>query len=174
MANNKIYSAFESPIYFQTNAPAGSGVEFTNFNSLGNNDGAISDPRDFGDVMSRTTLFKWKGQFKCGTEGYQGACIDLYWATSNSSVDGEILLDGNIPSGNAISISQDRRRNLSYIGSISVDNSGITGPYISSGLTRVFSRYAALVVYNQSADSLSATEGDNYFIVTPVADEIQS
>lgn len=166
---NKIYSAFENTLYFQPTAPSASGVEFSSILSLPNNSGAISVPRDFGN-NSHATIFRWKAKTKCTTEGYLGGHLDLYWSTSDTPSG---PFDGNMASGDSKFTNTNANRNFQWIGAIQVDNSGVAGPYVTSGLTKIYGRFAALAVINKTGDTLSGTAADHSFTLTPIPDEVQ-
>lgn len=128
-----------------------------------------SDVWDLGSGV-RNNLFEWRAKAAVAG-GTVGGTVDIFFSTSD---DGS-LFDGNLGSGNAAVSGADKRRNLQYVGAVQVDQSGSGSvAFVSSGLVQVYARYLSVVWFDQTGQSLSSTNGDNLFQLTPVPDQIES
>lgn len=170
---NKIKTNPETPIVFQPSGnpfPSGAGIPsgvVVNFvpANTGPGAGRISTQFDLGPGP-RTTLFEWRGKAVVGVGSVIGSTVDAYFATSNSVTQDGTLLTAEGPL-NTI----DKRRNLQFCGAMTVDNNNNPpDPAQSSGLVEVFGRYISLVWWNNTSVPLSS---GNFFVLTPVPDEIQ-
>lgn len=164
---NKIYTNPETPIVFQPSGnpfPSGAGIPsgvVVNFvpDSTPGGNGRISAQYDLGPGP-RATLFEWRG--RANTNDSVGASVDAYISTSNS-----VLQDGALSTAEGPLNAVDKRRNLQFCGSMTVDGSP---PSQSSGLVEIFGRYISLVWWNSTSNPLGT---GNYFILTPIPDEIE-
>jgi len=141
---------------------------------LPNGSGQVSHPRDFG-TSPHATLFRWRAKTQFDANPSNGAVVEMYWATFDEASAGvPVSPDGNVPSGDkTYNVSAEQRRNLQFIGSVSVDLASSGVPFVTSGLTQLYSRYGALVWVNNGGAALSAQSGVHEFVLVPVPDEIQ-
>jgi hypothetical protein len=170
---NKIKTNPETPLVFMPSGnpfPSGAGfpsgvVIHFNPETLATGIGRISLQFDLGPGP-RTTLFEWRGRAMPGANPNVGTSIDAYISTSNSSAK-----DGNLPTTEGAIVNADKRRNLLVCGSMVVDSGGGTpDPAIDSGLIEIYGRYISVVWWNSTNVPLGT---GNFFILTPVPDEIQ-
>ena len=171
---HKVYSHPETPICFKPAAnafptgvgiPSGVSVTFS-VDSLPSGQGRISNQYDLG-VGPRATLFEWRAKaVLASTSGALGASVEAYICTSNS-----VCNDGSLTQADAALTDAERRRNLQYVGAVVVDTTGVgAGNLQSAGLVEIFGRYISATWWNNTNLPLST---GNYFILTPVPDEIQ-
>jgi hypothetical protein len=170
---NKIKTNPETPIVFQPSGntfPSGAGIPsgiVVNFvpDNTAAGSGRISAEYDLGPGP-RTTLYEWRGGANVGAGSTVGATVDAYLATSNS-----VLKDGALSTAEGPLTTPDKRRNLQFCGAMAVDNpNSPPGPAQAAGLVEVFGRYVSLVWWNNTNVPLGT---GNYFVLTPVPDEIQ-
>lgn len=176
MANTVLTSPQPSWL-FSSVGPSGSGpgvagaVEFAP-GGLGPGSGSKSDVLDLG-AGPRPSLFEWRARATVGTGTPTiGGTVELYLCTSDDGLN----WDGNLGSGTAVITAAGKRRNLQYIGAVSIDEfgSGSGTRYINSGLCQVYARHLSVVWFNFTGIALSSTQSDQLFQLTPVPDQIQS
>jgi hypothetical protein len=169
---NKIKTNPETPVIFQpTGSPVATGAGFAGGNvvhfvadALPTGQGRISTEYDLG-TGPRTTLFEWRGKAIPTSGASIGSTIAMYLSTSNS-----VAKDGALPVIEGSMNARDKVRNLPWANTLQVDTSGNPDPAISSGLVEIYGRYISLVWWNDTEQPLGT---GNYFILTPVPDEIQ-
>jgi hypothetical protein len=170
---NKIKTNPETPLVFMPSGnpfPSGAGFPsgvVVNFNpeSLPVSGGRISLQFDLGPGP-RATLFEWRGRAMPGANVAIGTSIDAYISTSNS-----VAKDGSLPTTEGAIVNVDKKRNLMFCGSMVVDSGGGTpDAAITSGLVEIYGRYISVAWWNNTNITLGT---GNYFILTPVPDEIQ-
>lgn len=162
----KIYYAAETAVKFRPSAAGGAGVDI-GLESLANGAGRISARTDLG-ASSKSPLYAWRGKFKLASTSTIDSAIELYLATSDGT-----LADGNFGTSDAAVADGNLRKNLQWMGSIVVDQTGTDVVLIGSGLVHLHERYVSLVVWNATDGTLTATAADHQVTLTPVPDEIQ-
>jgi len=136
-------------------------------NGLAADAGRVSAEYDAGATASR--LWEWRMTIQMNTAGVVGESVDLYLAYGDGTDrDGDSgAVDAALPSVN-------RLKNMTYIGSVVVQDTTTATDMTSSGMCSINSRYISVVVHNNTADALQATDGVNIVTLTPVADQIQA
>lgn len=161
---NKIYVAPESAIVWKS---SGGTYTFTP-TSVANAAGRIGAQGDLGSA-SHSGWYRWRAKTKCGTAGTVGRAVRIYIATSDGTIE-----DGNLSTADAGVSSEDKTRNLLFVGCIVVDKaSDATEPFQASGIVYLPYRYVSPVWWNDTAQALSSTAGDHEFQLIPIPDEIQ-
>ena len=162
--SSKVYLLPETAITFKN---TGGTVAFTP-TSLATVSGHQSAQHDFG-TAARAYQFNWRAYVKFGTDPVVGETVDIYIKTS----DGTHIDNDDGTTDIAVS-AEDKLKNLTYIGSISVDEISQTVEMVASGSVNLTHRYMQVVFWNATADSLSSTAADNGFILEPVVAQGQA
>ena len=119
-------------------------------------------------VTPQARRYAWRCKTKFQATPVVGETIDFYMATSDGTI-----IDGGVTAGDAAFTDEDALGNLLYIGSVKVDTTGTDTVQTSKTFT-MHSRYGVLVMWNATAaETLSATNGDHDFIITPIPMETQ-
>lgn len=171
---NKIKTNPETPIYFWNTgngAPPVSPAFAAGFNAEGLPDGSgqLSIQYDLG-VAPRSALYSWRASVSVTASGQNpnlGAAFEYYISTSDYN-----LQDGGLGTTQQTITNLDRRRNLAFIGAVSIDQSA-PATYINSGLVEIYARYINIVLINRTGARVDTTIGNQLFVLTPVPDEIQ-
>lgn len=160
---NKIYVAPETAVSFKA---SGGTVTFTPKN-VANAAGRISAQwdRGSGSVPGR---YYWRAHTKFQAGLTVGNALEIYFATSDGTD-----VDGNQGTSDAAFSAADKRRNLHYVGSVVADSTSSGEVQIGSGVVEIYTRYVSVVWWNASGQTLTNTDGDHTFTLTPVPDEIQ-
>ena len=124
--------------------------------------GRKSDQWDRG-ASPRPEEYTWRAKTKLQATPIVGQTIDFYMASSDGTI-----IDGTTTSGDAAFTDINALKNMDYIGSLIVDTT-TTDSIQGAGVFRMTARYGILVMWNATAaETLSATDGDHDFIVTPI------
>lgn len=146
---------------------ASGGTNVLTLTSLGVGAGRQGALDDFG-VAARARRFVWRAFVKFATAPVVGETVDIYLKTSDGSHP-----DNDDGTGDAALSAEDKLKNLTYLGSIVVDEASATPEFVASGDIEISAQQAAPVFFNATADILSSTAADHGFQLTPVPDEIQ-
>ena len=160
---NLIYQNEESALTWL----ASGGTEPLTLTSLASGAGRQGDMYDFG-VGARASLFVWRFWCKFATTPVVGEVIDIYLKTSDGT-----HYDNDDGATDAAVSAEDKLKNLKFIGQLAVDEASTTPEFSCSGYVYIPERQVAPVIWNATADALSATAGDHGFSLTPVPSEIQ-
>ena len=151
MATSKAYYLPETKHEFLA---SGGDVTFT-LTSLAASAGRQSAQLDLG-ASAQPFMFRWRAWVKFATTPVVGESIDIYIKTSDGT-----HLDNDDGTGDAAVSAEDKLKNLRYVGSIIVDEASSTPEFSASGTVAIYERYVQLVIWNATADALSATAADN-------------
>lgn len=162
----KIYYTTETAVKFRPSAAGGSGVDI-GLESLAYNAGRISARTDLGS-SSKSPLYTWRAKFKMSSVSLIDSPIELYLVTSDGT-----LADGNFGTSDTAVSDANLRKNLQWMGSVLVDQSGTDIVLIGSGLVSLHERYVSLLVWNGTDGTFTATASDHQVTLTPVPDEVQ-
>jgi hypothetical protein len=169
---NQIFSASLTPITFMS----GSGANIVGFTptNLPIGSGQISQYYDFGSA-SHPTLFRWRATTQFDVAPTAGSVIEYYWATFDILTSGvPQQVDANLSPGDKMfGIVDAQKRNLQFVGGISVDLPASGYPYVNSGMTQIMTRYAALVMFNGANEAITGVSGVNMFTLTATPDEVE-
>ena len=160
---NKVYVAPETAISFKS---SGGDVVFTPA-SVANGAGRISAQWDRGSG-SKPARYVWRVHTKAAAALAVGVALEIYFATSDGTD-----VDGNQGTSDAAFSAADKRRNLQFVGTVVADSTTNGEVQISSGVVEIYTRYVSVVWWNALGQSLTGTNGDHTFTLTPVPDEIQ-
>jgi hypothetical protein len=172
---NKVYTATEQSLYFQSGSGDGAGgyingayvVGFSPMGLLAGS-GRISHPRDFG-AGSRSSLFRWSARTRFDGNVTLGKCVELYWAGWDRAVD----VPGNFASGDYMFSEADKKFNCQYLGSITATAVASGTNLIQNGKAVISERYGSLIWVDRAESPLTGASGDHRFVLTPEPDEIQ-
>ena len=154
---SKAYLVQETPITWQSSG----GTNLLTLTSVAAGAGRQGAQHDFG-TAARSPEFAWRAHVKMATTPVVGERIKIYWKTSDGTNP-----DNDDGTGDIALSSQDKLKNLMYLGAITVDEAA-TGPtFVASGDTYLPQRYGQPVFVNDTADALSATATDHGFTLTP-------
>lgn len=129
--------------------------------------GQVSAQYDAGATAAR--LWEWRMTIQMATAGVVGESVDLYAAFGDGTT-----IDGDVGAVDASLASTNRLKNMTYIGSVIVQDTTTSADVTSSGLFSVNARYITIVVHNNTSDALVSSDGSNIVTLTPVADQIQN
>jgi len=159
----KAYILPETAIMFQS---SGGTVAFTP-TSLAAGAGRQSAQHDFG-ASARAFMFDARAYCKFATTPVVGEIIDVYLKTSDGThIDND---DGTTDAGVS---AEDKLKNLTYIGSIIVDEASTTPEFVMSAPVSIRARYVQVVFWNRTADAFSATATDHGFVLNPTTMQAQ-
>lgn len=160
---NKIYVNPETAITFKA---SGGDVVFTPKN-VASAAGRISAQWDRGSG-AKPGRYVWRVHTKASAGLTVGNALEIYFATSDGTD-----VDGNQGTSDAAFSAADKRRNLQFVGSVVADSTSSGEVQIGSGVVEIFVRYLSVVWWNAFGQTLTNTDGDHTFTLTPVPDEIQ-
>lgn len=163
---NKIYAAPETKVSIK-----GSGGDVTlTFASTPDQAIAVSAQRDFGSG-SKPRRYRWTCKTQMNATGTVGRQMRLYWVETETSAD----VPGRLGTSDAeYTTASDRTRNLGTpFGVVNADTTASATDLIASGEMIVTHRYGSLAIFNDFGVALHATEGNHYFEMVPIPDEIQ-
>jgi len=111
--------------------------------------------------------YVWRAWLKVATTPALGSIATLYIATSDGT-----HTDGDLGAADA-TINAERRRNLTPIGAIEIDEASTTREFSNSDMILIRARYVIPVIFNELGVALSSTAADFGFSLTPVSLQIQ-
>lgn len=163
---NKVYLNPEAAITWL----ASGGTNVLTLTSLAAGAGRQGALDDFG-TAARAADYVWRAWVKFATAPVVGEVLRVYWKSSDGTHP-----DNDDGTGDAAVSAEDKLRNLKPLGVIIVDEASTTPEFVASGFVPpgyIAHRHGAPVIWNATADALSATAGDHGFSLTPVPPEIQ-
>jgi len=159
----KAYILPETAITFQA---SGGTVLFTP-TSLAAGAGHQSAQHDFG-ASARVFMFDARAYCKFTTTPIVGEVIDVYLKTSDGT-----HIDNDDGTTDAAVSAEEKLRNLTWIGSIMVDEASTTVKFVMSTPVSIRARYVQVVFWNRTVDAVSATAADNGFVLNPTTMQAQ-
>lgn len=147
---SKAYLLPETLIEFKD---SGGDAAFT-CTSLAAGAGRQSAQYDFG-TSARPYIFSWRAYVKFSTTPVVGEVIDVYIKTSDGT-----YVDNDDGTTDAALSAEDKLKNLTRIGFITVDEASTTAPMVASGVVELPDQYVQVVFFNRTADALSSTAAD--------------
>ena len=160
---SKAYLIPETAITFKS---TGGTVAFTP-TSLAAGAGRQSAQHDFG-VAARAYVFNWRGYFQSATAPVVGETVNIYAKTSDGT-----HIDNDDGTGDIALSAENKLKNLTFIGSITVDETTQDQEFSSSGIVTLPSRYFNVVFFNDTVDAFTSTAIEHGFILEPVVTEMQ-
>lgn len=164
---NKVYQVLETGSVVTWQSSGGTESFMTGspgaLTTLNGRQGAM---HDFG-VAAICRRFAWRARIKPGATRVVGETIEVYLKTSDGTYP-----DNDDGTGDIALSAQDKLKNLQLLGIIQIDENAAV-VMVAAGIVEILHRYAAPVFFNRTANSLSATEADYGFSLTPVVDEAQ-
>jgi hypothetical protein len=146
---------------------ASAGTELLTLTSLATLAGRQGGYHDFG-TAARARRFAWRAKIVPGATRVVGEVVRIYFTTGDGTV-----YDNDDGTGDIAVSSIDKLRNVLQIGAIIIDENAAV-PMGASGEFEMSARWGAPIVWNASANSLSATAGDFLFELTEVPDAVQA
>lgn len=147
----------------------GTAIEFTSsstetltLTSVASDAGRQSAEHDRG-TGDLDHLYEWRAWCKFATTPVVGETVDIYLKTSDGTHD-----DNDDGATDAALSAENKLKNLQYVGSITVDEASTTPEFSASGTVSITARYIQAVVFNSTADALSATATDHGVSFTPI------
>lgn len=160
---NKIYQIDEAAT---TWLDSGGSLVLT-FASLGAGAGRQGAVLDL-TASARSYKFYWRFWCKFATTPVLNEAIGIYMKTGDGTI-----YDNDDGTGDAAVSAIDKLKNLTLLKSVFVDEATTAAIISASGYVTVKARYFIPVIWNGTADALSATAADMGFSLTPVPDQIQ-
>jgi hypothetical protein len=130
--------------------------------SLASAAGRQSAQHDLGSG-ARAFTYNWRAFVKFATAPVVGETVNIYLKTSDGT-----NADNDDGTGDLAVSAEDKLKNLTWIGSIVVDEASTTAPMVASGTIAIYHRYVQVVFWNATADGLSSTAADNGFDLEPI------
>ena len=142
------------------------------FKGLAAGSGRQGATHDFG-VGAVAFRFAWQCMvhFDTATAPVVGELVDIYLKTSPDGTN----WDNDDGEGDIAVSSVNKLNNLTYLGTIQVDEAAADVPMQASGIVEIAAKEVAPVIWNATADTLDddASPTDSTFILTPYPLEIQ-
>lgn len=164
--SSKVYVNQESTNRFRPAAAGGGGTNLE-VTSLASDQGYSSAQKTLASG-ARACEYEWRGKIVLSSPGTVGQNVQIFLATSDGT-----NVDGAVNTSGASITDKNLLRNLQYIGSLTVDQTGSNITLVSSGLCYIYSRYFQVVVWNGTDTSFSGTASDHVFTFTPSPFESQ-
>ena len=168
---NLVYRNRETTLFFVPAAAAQAEDAIFEADGLASGAGIGSANHDLGEgAISR--IYEWVAFCQFATAPVVDETIDIYLKTSGNSASATIkpLNDD----GYAVAVSsEDKLKNLHFIGSIVVDQASANIEMVARGPVRIDARAVSVVWWNASADALTTDVDENGFWLSPAPDEIQ-
>ena len=158
MATSKAYLLPETAITWKNTG----GTELLTLTSVAAGAGRQGALHDFGTV-ARSPEFAWRAYVKFATSPVVGERVKIYWKSSDGTSP-----DNDDGTGDIALSAKDKIKNLTYLGTIVVDEISTTALMVASGDVYLPHRHGGPVFFNDSADALSSTATDHGFSLTPV------
>jgi len=166
MATSKLYYLPETKTQFLA---SGGDVTHT-LTSLAAGAGRQSAQLDRGaETTGHPFLFRWRFWCQFATAPVVDESIDIYIKTSDGT-----HLDNDDGTGDIALSAENKLKNLHYIGSMIVDEASATPEFSASGTFECYERYLNVVVWNDTADALSATAAEHGFYIEEVPHQGQA
>ena len=120
-------------------------------------------------ATARPTRYEWRFFTKFATAPVVGEIIRIYLKTADGA---QAHPDNDDGTGDAAVSAVDKLRNLKLLGIMVVDEASATPEFVASGSVDIVSEEVAPVIWNGTADGLSATAGDHGFDLVPIPPEM--
>ena len=123
--------------------------------------------KDLGVLTTaRATRFVWRVKVMQDTAGVVGETIPVYlkFGTDNHAT----VYDNDDGTGDIAVSNVNKLKNLRHICTLQVDEAAADIPLSKSGIIDIPERYVMPVIYNNTADILSAPSGDSWFSLYPL------
>ena len=158
MATSKAYLLPETAIDWLSTG----GDELLTLTSIAAGAGRQGALHDFG-TSARSPEFAWRAWVKFATTPVVGERVKIYWKSSDGTRP-----DNDDGTGDIALSSEDKLKNLMFLGSITVDEASTSVLFVDSGDIYLPHRHGCPVFFNDTADALSSTATDHGFSLTPV------
>ena len=160
MTSKAYLAAPETAVTFRSST----GTVVHTLTSVATDNGRQSAQHDFTDA-ARPFLYRWRAWAKFAATPVVGETLDWYY---KSGLTASTILDNDDGTGDIAVSSEDKLKNLHYIGSIVVDEAATT-EMVASGTIVIYERFINIVAFNKSTAALSATALDMGFSLTPIS-----
>lgn len=166
MATNAVYQKAGTAI---TWTDSGGDLALT-LNALAAGAGRQGAQKDWGVLTApRPTRYHIRVTVQFNTQPVLGETVDVYWKSGDGTD-----YDNDDGTGNIALSSTDKLKNLTYLGSVIVDQQTLNIDMGFQTTFEDFNRYGMPVIHNNTADALENTANTGQVVVTPIFDDIQA
>lgn len=169
---SKVYAVTETTLWFVPATAAQAEDAAFEVHNLASGAGRQSAQHDLG-TAARSQLYEWRAFVQFATAPVVGEVIEIYLKTAGSSSSATAHPDNDDGTAEGAVSSEDKLRNLHFIGAIVVDEAAANIEMVASGLVEIRARAVQVVFWNATADGLTNDVNENGFMLTPVPDEVQ-
>jgi len=149
------------------NTPAGRVSEWADLSML--NGAGSSNP-----LNPRPTRFGWLARTKVtGGNPVVGEYIEQRIIRAWTHPGATVYADGNQANADAALSSLDKLLNMQQIEPIMIDKADSNEHFTASGIVTLLCDFVGICWVNRTSRTLSATNGDHFFVLFPMPDEIQ-
>ena len=168
---SKNYVNSETTLYFSPAAATQNDVTLE-VDGLTSGSGHQSEQHDFG-TGARAFLFEWRAFVQFAAAPALNTLVRIYLKTAGSSTDATEHPDNSDGTTDGAVSSEDKLRNLHYLGSIEPDQASANVEMVASGLVEIRARAIQVVFWNGTGVALTTDVNENGLSLTPVPDEAQ-
>lgn len=162
---NKIYKVDETAVDWR---PSGGDLAIT-LTSLASGAGRQGAQKDFGaGATARARRYSWRFWTQFATTPVLYEVVGVFWKSGDADA-----LDNDDGTGDIAVSAQDKLLNLVHIGTLVVDEAAADIEMSTGGVIETDERYGMPVIWNYTADALTATAAEHGFTLTPIPPEIQ-
>jgi hypothetical protein len=127
----------------------------------------IGAQKDWG-AGSTAEWYEWRLTIQFATAPVIGETVDVYLSTSDGTEE-----DGQEGIIDAVLGGTDSLKNMHFIGSLVVTSTDADHSMTVSGMCRINTRYVSVVIHNNTADNLKASNNISKLTLTPSPPEVQ-
>ena len=161
---SKVYMKPEATISWL----AAAGTNLLTLTSLAASAGRQGAAHDFGALTARPRRYRWRFYCQFATAPVLGERVEIYAKTGDGT-----HYDNDDGTGDIALSAEDKLRNLALIGILVVDQATQDIEMSCSGTINIESKEFSPVIFNRTADDLTATASEHGFTLVPVPDEVQ-
>ncbi len=169
---NLVYQNPETTIWFVPAGAAQAEDYILELDTLAAGAGIQSAHWDRG-VAAQPAMYEWACFVQFATPAVLNETVSIYLKPSGTSASATAHPANDDGTGAGAVSAEDKLNNLQLIGVISVDQAAQDIEMVARGVVYLTARGYNVVIFNDSADALSADEDENGFYMTPIPDEIQ-
>lgn len=166
---NQVQLAVGTAVLF--GSEVGDDVAWT-MDGLADNAGRQSAFLDLG-AAPRARFYRWRFWTQFQATPTLNAFLRLYLKTGGSETSSPDHPDNDDGAGDIAVSTEDKLRNLTPLGSLIVDEAAASVEMVAHGLIEIPERHVAVVGWNDSGATISATEAATKLRIVPILDEIQ-
>lgn len=160
---NKIYSVQETAIEW-TDTTGDFAMTLNNLAAGAGRQGAV---KSLGTTAKAGT-YEWRAYIEFATAPVVDEVLRIFLKTSDGTYP-----DNDDGTGDIAVSSEDKLRNLIFLGAVVVDEAATGVKMVANGIIDIYAKDVMPIFWNDTADNLVATNDLSGFILTPVPSEIQ-